>query len=549
MAVEVESQGQLQDFLEILRKRAWQVAIPALLVFALGCAVAVVFPRKYVVETQIELREVKIDKDAQPRAGGAQGIGLEVGTAHFQIRSAHRIRRVLELIDDPDFPKNDSLAATEYIRKIRDNIDVTVQEKAFGQKGGSDFIDIRYKDTDPARAEEFLNRLAAVWIEEVIERDRETLRREMEVLQNTQEEARTRREDYRAERTLLISENDLDIVDVLPGNVLRQEDYLRQQLEQRKSRKRELEVELEGLIATIEEKREHYEELPAWENQTFLEQSGIQVEQEVQDLELQIAGLTIQQERFKPANSQWLQLQDEKKVLQARIDALLSVEQTESTQLLQRENQERVVTAREIERLDQSRAGLAREIEELQRQIHVEDAIYNERLQAATRITMLAEEIDVWDQKYDEAFLAWQDRQLKLEILSKAYGEPYEVVEYAIAPETPSEPNPFLIVAFSLVGGLAIGLGSAVLSEFSKNCYRGVHDITRVMAVPVLGVVGTIVTKAEVRRVRLQRLVMGLSSAIVLGGIGFFTYAYAVNPEMLPTSVIERIEEFRAMLR
>ena len=56
MAVQFESQGQLQEFLGILRKRSWQVILPAAFVIAIGVAFAVIVPKKYAVSTQLELR-------------------------------------------------------------------------------------------------------------------------------------------------------------------------------------------------------------------------------------------------------------------------------------------------------------------------------------------------------------------------------------------------------------------------------------------------------------------------------------------------------------
>ena len=67
MAVQIETRGQLQDFLDVLRRRKWQVLLPALFVAALGAAFAVIVPKKYVVTTQVELRPIGVSVS---QAGG-----------------------------------------------------------------------------------------------------------------------------------------------------------------------------------------------------------------------------------------------------------------------------------------------------------------------------------------------------------------------------------------------------------------------------------------------------------------------------------------------
>ena len=47
MAVEVESGGQVEEFLRILRRRAWWILLPASLCIAIGTCYSVIVPKKY----------------------------------------------------------------------------------------------------------------------------------------------------------------------------------------------------------------------------------------------------------------------------------------------------------------------------------------------------------------------------------------------------------------------------------------------------------------------------------------------------------------------
>jgi uncharacterized protein involved in exopolysaccharide biosynthesis len=66
--IQVEQPGQLQEFLQVLRKRRWQVLLPLSAVLTLGVCFAVIVPRKYIVTTQVELRENLFDSGTARRS-------------------------------------------------------------------------------------------------------------------------------------------------------------------------------------------------------------------------------------------------------------------------------------------------------------------------------------------------------------------------------------------------------------------------------------------------------------------------------------------------
>src|SRR5262245_52112492 len=84
MAVQIESRGQLAEFLDVLRRRRWQVLLPAAFVIAFGAAFAVIVPKKYLLRTQVELRPISVSVSSKDGANAA-----------FQIKSRERIRTVV----------------------------------------------------------------------------------------------------------------------------------------------------------------------------------------------------------------------------------------------------------------------------------------------------------------------------------------------------------------------------------------------------------------------------------------------------------------------
>ena len=84
MAVEVESTGQIEEFLRVLRKRVWWIIVPFFLVASLGTAYAVIVPKKFVSSVRVMVREN--DESASSISNKAQE-GKWVGRRKFSLES------------------------------------------------------------------------------------------------------------------------------------------------------------------------------------------------------------------------------------------------------------------------------------------------------------------------------------------------------------------------------------------------------------------------------------------------------------------------------
>jgi len=142
-----------------------------------------------------------------------------------------------------------------------------------------------------------------------------------------------------------------------------------------------------------------------------------------------------------------------------------------------------------------------------------------------------------------------EDEYTRMDVLwtemKSSAGNPFHLLQQAELPSRPTEPSVPLIILGSAVLGLALGLGGAFLAEYGRNCFRTVNDITRVMVVPVLGTVNTIVTSREQRRANLARILIGGSTLLLIGALGFVTYAWEVNQSLLSDDLRVSLESFR----
>ncbi len=549
MGIEIESQGQVQEFRDILKKRRWQVLLPALFVFALGCALAVIYPRKYVVSTQIELRPVQVAHDPLLK-NPANSSTRDLGSAAQQIKHYTRIQEVINELQWSDF--RDLQTQTEqyeYILRVRDNLNVTQLDQG---KQGTSFVEIEFKDIEGARAAEFLNRLALRWVTQVIERDRTILEKERDVLQNTSVQALSNHERLNGQIAELLKDAELDFsVLSAPGTRFGVTDdpYLTR-LNTLGFERDTLEEELAALdadharVAALHEREP--ETRPAEDSLASPAQaSGTSTVER----ELTIETLKAQQKVLRPANPRWRTYQEQIQTLEEQNDAVRTLTDQEVVRPEFVENTRRNELERELETLEGERGKLSQRMQVIENQMAETRHTYERRVDTLRTAQGVKLDRDAAAERYRLVKAELEAKEQALEVLKNAYGQPYEIVERAVAPDAPSEPNPMILVAGALVIGLALGLGSAVLAEFSKTGFRGVGDVSRVMGVPILGVVNSIVTAPERRRRRVQKLVVGVSSALILVGIGWITYAYHAHSEWLSTEVLQGIEGLRMKLR
>jgi len=160
-------------------------------------------------------------------------------------------------------------------------------------------------------------------------------------------------------------------------------------------------------------------------------------------------------------------------------------------------------------------------------------------------ISVIQSQIDSYSEALKDTTRMYVAKNNQYSVILGPHGNPFQVTREANPPEAPSAPNPYMIIAFSVIFGFGAGIAGTVLSEFTKNCFRSVQDISRVMVIPVLGCVNTIVTRAERRRRTLAHFLLGFSSLAFISTILFVTWAWATDVGLLSPEVRDAIDQFR----
>ncbi|MEW6072324.1 MAG: hypothetical protein AB1726_06950 [Planctomycetota bacterium] len=551
MGVAHQTQGQIQEFLTVLYRRRWQIFLPALFVLALGSVYAVIVPKRFVLTTEVEVRE-------GPRVGLEEAVGPRSYTAIREISNvaAHlkqylRVRRIIEqegaLWDE--YVKLEEREKVDYIDRVLARVTVSQRQKA-GQEG-SEFVVVTYEDVDAHRGEAFLRDLVDDWIAMVIDRDAEMLEAEIEDLQDQVDSARTQHVESSRQYTALAKAMGIDPNEPLYDPRTRGRDPLIDRRDGLMTRSTNLAASIEAAQAAFDQAESDLEATPATIPEPVL-LAGQDYQQQIAAAEQQILNLRQTQARLKPAHSQFKRIEEEIAGLQEGIRTLKALTKEADIRAVDQPNPALPARQDAVREARTALATLIRERESVDLQVQALDIEVENRIGQIAELQLLQEDRQRKAVLRDQKERELAHKQGLLTSLDNTYrfaeDRPYQVVRPAVASDEPEKPNPWLIVVFSLVGGLALGMSISLGAEYARNSYRAVSDVAAVMAVPVLGSINTIVTTAEARRTQARRAFVGLSTAMLLGGLAWFTWIWAYSPERLPTEIRQAIDDLRRLL-
>ena len=543
MAVEVESTSQIEEFIGVLRRRIWWIIVPAAVLLSIGTAIAIVIPKKYVSETRIMVRDSLAGLEGP---GSAPSASRDSQVAEHQITSMKRVSAVLESLRWPEYLELARAEQFDYVKKMQERIQVDIPVMARGVS--QQVVSIEFSHTDPDHAYQFLNALQERWKDEVLERGRAAEYRAYEQLKEAKERKEKQRERLSEQATELRKRYSIPppsaVLDQLRGTEVG--DPLFGDLRGNRAELIDVEDQIEQLIQTIASNEDRYARMDDQVPQVDTDR-GASYRKQINNKRADILKIQLEREerKYLPEHPTYKEMQARIDLLEESIQVLEASETADirveswvpnkdKSALFARMDNQR----RQLEELERRRAALSQKVAEQRdyslelQEVHAQLREWEEDLY---RIQNELEEID----------LAYQKKERIVRWIDGPGGDPFEVLTKVNIPTKPTEPNPALIVAFALFLGLGMGGGLAILMEYRKNCFRSVHDLSRVMVVPVLGTVNTIVTRTERTRVLFGRVVAAGATLGFVGLMAYVTWAWSSNPHLLSDQVIDAIEEFR----
>lgn len=542
MAVEVESSSQVEDFIGVLKRRWLYIVIPAAIVTTIGTAFATIVPKKYVCETKVLVREVQLARFKGQTAASSQ----EAIVASHQIKSLARITEALEKLRWPQYMELAQAEKQAYLSKIRDNL--KIDKPSLGKGATQHVVTISYADGDPQRCYDLLKEISTAWQDEVLKRGRNAEHDAFNLLKERVAEL----EKNRARLALQIQNlrKEYNITPPIPGqrpsdNFILDPIFVEIDQDERAVEKLRREIEVvEQLVADNTEVLLRMEPTVT----RTLKDDGTDNDLRIANIRLTIKDLRDSQRGYKKLHSKYKAYQKSIEEMQSNITFLEDSEvlpsETENTltnkaytdlakligkQEIQLRNQK----TRETNLLN----GIEGKIEE-SRQLQ---EVHSKIATMASDVMRINDELGA----VDEEFL--KQKQV-IAYVDGPGGNPFDVLDKPVPPASPTEPNPLLYIIFSVFMGLGGGLAFAVIGEYTKNCYRSVNDVARVMVAPVLGCVNTITTRRERRTRFFQRFLVTSTTLLFVTAVAYVTWAWAEQPNRLSTGVNDAIEDIRSKL-
>jgi hypothetical protein len=143
-------------------------------------------------------------------------------------------------------------------------------------------------------------------------------------------------------------------------------------------------------------------------------------------------------------------------------------------------------------------------------QARIEESPFGEREYAE-----LTRDYGMSKQQYEELVLKSSQSSMATDLETRKQGETLEVLEQASLPQTPTEPNRWMVVAVGAMLGLTVGLFLAGGREMKDTSLKNLKDVRAYTGLPVLGSVPLVENDLLIQRKRRLAWVAWSSACIV----------------------------------
>jgi capsular polysaccharide biosynthesis protein len=524
-------------YLDLLKRRRWQVIPVSVLGLLIGALVAFLIPRYYVVNTKLRFNN-------QAAVVTADGEELEdvllraFDEARFTIPAA--VDDLLRKLQWPEALNQDPDRRQAFVSGVRDRVEVKDHSPpAPGGRGRKSLIlGIGYRDTDGFRAFELVTKLTDAWLEREKQQLLGRLTDESRKLNDLRGRAQANFDRQLQEKRLHEAEwkiNPEDWADNRPGGDL---SARTQRINDLRRKLTELKPLVVQYTRDVERLRDRLETTP----KTLTKKSALELDPELRArLGYAQAQLLVLEQKFTritpahPEYARWARQRADARQLYELVKTLAEQHQTETVR-----NPEHERISDELERAnrllataEEEQRTYTAERKRLELESESLPAVYAEYAAKLNAVRAAADQV----QKLDEQMLA-------LEAQLRVLGDerPYEILEPAWLPPRPTDPN---ITLVALTGSL-LGLGAAIvlilLFDMLRTTFKTIDDVERGLPVPVLGGISYMETLEQRAATGARRARISLVAFAFLVLVIAIVVVYYVAPARLPQPVLDVLD-------
>ncbi|MCR9247847.1 MAG: hypothetical protein NXI31_22695 [bacterium] len=511
-------------YLDLLKRRRWQVIPASLVGLLIGGIVAFFIPRFYVATAGITYEQ----PPGQPLTNAEDPFGAIIDSAKLTIPAA--IEETITTLGWPEAITPDPYVRGENVNAIAERLQIY----EYGNSKGRTYAQIRvtYKDRDGLRAASFLNQLVQTWISSRQQRMLEGARKK---LASSTAEFKQHDEAYNSFLQQRLHLQTTYGIEPLIDPSIRREGYLARikAADDQRGKVRQQKIEVVKLEQQLKLARETLSETPA---RVPLDMAMLMAEASKTERGQVLLGLILQATMARDGHrdprkkAKWerkiAELNEELKLLanapEPDADGMIPNVEHERLRLLVDDFDAKIKLANATIPLDED--ALEKEVERLRRKAdgYAQYAAVEERLEESRAAKQAASE----RVRSDRDTVA----QLTTEPPIRAEGE-------AAVPPAPTDPNLLVVALLGCVIGLLAATGIVLLLDLIRGSFNTVEEVERALAVPVLGSVAFLETEAQRRdlaRTRRRATVVAATFLVLIGGV---VLLYYFDPSRLPPIV------------
>ncbi|MEO6593226.1 MAG: hypothetical protein ABIP94_00565 [Planctomycetota bacterium] len=522
-------QISVQRYVELLKRRRWQVIPASLLGLLIGGLVAFFIPRYYVADAMLQHRRVPGQPDSSNREDPFRSI---VDSAKALIPLT--VRSAMQKLRWPEIAVGSPFERTQKEREVQSRLSVLDKNQVQAKDREVAQIVVQFRDRDGLRASNFVNMLVDTWIE-----DATTAMRVPVMKRRTQHTDDANR--YRAQWDRLRLE--LQELEMLYGidptfdiglqrRQLPEQDaeqkvqraLLEQKTKLREAVKKQLEVDRETLARMNRRiKPDGSELLEAAKGKP----EGKALVNSIKYFRMQLM-ITWQQ-----GTRERVRAQRAIELYEAMLRDLVDVSEADEDGLVANPAYQALVD--KIEKQEKEIAGLDKEIAPAQT---LADAAAKRLADLPAAYTNYQSKLVDLGQANARRMQADKDLAADDNTLAQIENEKtIEFVQRADPPPRPTEPNIFLVALIGCALGLAIAIGLILLLDMLQGSFKTIDDVERGLPVPVLGGVSHLETEAEREHTVRSRRRVSLAAAAFVGLCVIVIAIFYIDPTRLPSFV------------